>query len=86
MKTIWKFELPKQGNVEMPKGAEILTVQTQNEKPCIWALVNPDAEKEERAFVIYGTGHYFQLIDYKYIGTFQLNEGRLVFHVFESYL
>jgi hypothetical protein len=86
MKTIWKFELPKQGKILMPKGAEILTVQTQNEIPCIWAVVNPDADKEERTFVIYGTGFEFQLIDYKYIGTFQMHSHGLVFHVFEANL
>jgi hypothetical protein len=72
--------------LEMPKDAEILTVQTQNEKPCIWALVNPENDKELRYFEVYGTGHgihYDMGIERKYINTFQLDDGSLVFHLFE---
>jgi hypothetical protein len=86
MKTIWKYQLVIQDSqpLTMPKGAEILTVQVQNNIPCIWALVDPDAEIEHREFCMFGTGHDFGLIDYKYIGTFQIHEGLLAFHLFES--
>lgn len=84
---IWKFPVePQKAKFEMPKGAEILTVQTQNETPCIWALVNPENEKETRYFEIFGTGHNVPVdmgIERKYINTFQLEGGRLVFHLFE---
>ncbi len=86
-KTIWKFEInPSNLSIEMPKKAEILTVQQQNGEACIWALVNPDEEKEERVFEIFGTGHSVPVdmgIERKYINTFQLNGGALVFHLFE---
>ena len=86
-KQIWKFEInPNKVIVEMPKGAEILTIQTQNGTPCIWALVNPESEKEKRHFEVYGTGHnihYDMGIVRKYINTFQLEGGLLVFHLFE---
>jgi len=86
-KVIWKYELNTTDvqKLGMPKGAEILTVQTQFDKPCLWALVNPDAEKETRGFMTYGTGHTIPTEPYphKYIGTYQLNSGVLVFHVFE---
>ena len=87
-KTIWKFELETTDNqtLKMPVGAEILTVQTQSDKPCLWALVDPNAEKEGRFIEIFGTGHpvgYDMGIDRKYIGTYQLHGGSLVFHVFE---
>ncbi len=86
--SVWKFELDKLGTkaVEMPVGAEILTMQTQNGTPCIWALVNPDAERETRHFEVYGTGHpmfYDARATRKYVGTYQLSEGDLVLHVFE---
>ena len=70
----------------MPKGAEILTVQTQNDTPCIWALVDPDSETETRHFEVYGTGHDIHCdmgIERKYINTFQIQYGLLVFHLFE---
>ena len=88
MKTIWKFELETIGNqnIEMPIGAEILTIQAQSEEPCLWALVNPEAKKELRIFEIFGTGHpirYDTGITRNFIGTYQLKDGGLVFHVFE---
>lgn len=89
MKTIWKFELKMSSSerVQMPKGAEILCVQTQYGKPCLWALVNP--EEKEKVFRIIetcGTGHDIHELRFdfrKYIGTYQLHDGKLVFHVFE---
>jgi len=86
-KRIWKFEIkPYDLAVKIPKGAEILTVQTQNGNPYIWALVCPENEKEERYFEIYATGDEIQSdggINRKYINTFQLESGSLVFHLFE---
>lgn len=86
MKTIWKYELETMDVrvVEMPVGAEILTVQEQRGKLCLWALVDPEADKERRVFCIHGTGHPVSTVALKkYIGTYQLMEGALVFHVFE---
>lgn len=69
--------------VEMPRGAVVLTVQTQQEIPCIWAEVDPDAEKVRRQFRTYGTGHAMDAgPDRLYIGTYQLRGGSLVFHVY----
>ena len=86
-KQIWKFPIHTNNIiVEMPKDAEILTIQTQNETPCIWALVNPENAKELRHFEVYGTGHDIHCycdIECKYINTFQLDGGSLVFHLFE---
>ena len=87
-KTIWKFELETKDRniIQMPKDAEILCVQEQYGKPCIWALVDPNQEKETQHFEIFGTGHpvYCDMgVDRKYIGTYQLSNGALVFHVFD---
>ena len=86
-KQIWKFAINPKTTLEMPKGAEILTMQLQNEIPCIWALVNPENEKELRNFEIYGTGNNIHCdigIERKYIGTFQLQSRvALVYHLFE---
>lgn len=90
-KTIWKFELAidNKNIISMPKGAEILSVQLQNNKPCIWALVNPDEpDKEERHFEMFGTGHPVPCdmgVDRKFLGTLQPVEMYVsfAFHVFE---
>lgn len=84
MRSIWKFPLMLDDvvTVEMPRDATVLCVQVQQDVPCLWAVVNPESPKEKRQFRICGTGHK---LDGKvnYIGTFQLHNGELVFHVFE---
>jgi hypothetical protein len=91
MKTIWKYELKPECELEMPLGAEILTIQMQFgedtvpfEHPRLWALVDLGVEKEKRSFCTYGTGHSLPDKPGRYIGTFQLDSGSLVFHVFET--
>ena len=87
-KTIWKFPLVIKDAqiIEMPKKAEFLTVQMQNGIACLWAMVDPSEEKERRLIEIIGTGNPVEMgIERKYIATFQLYEGQLVFHVFERW-
>ena len=81
MKRIYKYEL-KEGSVEMPIGAKILSTQTQNDRPYIWTLVDIDAECEFRNFAIVGTGHDFpEADDFTYINTIQ--DSPFVWHIFE---
>jgi hypothetical protein len=92
-KTIWKYSTVEHGfrtnfGIFMPKGAEILTVQRdeKNNHPTIWALVDPEQEKEERFFELFGTGHeipYDMGVERKYIGTYQYQNGEFVGHIFE---
>jgi hypothetical protein len=81
MKTIYKYTLDSQDcTLNLPKGAEILTVQLQNQIPTLWALVNPITVTEERHICIVGTG--CQVEDtMKYITTYM--DGYFVWHVFE---
>lgn len=87
-KRIWKYELEVTDiqNISIPKGGEILTVQIQSGKPCLWVLVEPQSATEIRSFEIFGAGNPV-LSDIgtsrKYISTFQLMEGSLVLHMFE---
>ncbi len=84
---IWKFELKitEEQEISMPMYAEILCVQCQNEVGCLWAMVNPQNEKENRIIIIRGTGHMFEKDPLKkYIGTFHISKGALVWHVFEK--
>lgn len=68
----------------IPQGARVLTVQTQNETPCLWALVDPNKILEERIFEIFATGSMLPLSgNWNYISTFQLENGVYVFHCFE---
>jgi len=84
MATIHKYHITSETTVEMPMGAQVLTVQTQHGEPCIWALVDPAAQSETRQNVAFGTGHPVpDDVALAYIGTFQIESGSLVFHVFE---
>ena len=68
----------------MSAGAQVLCVQVQNATPCIWALVDIEAKKTLRTFATYGTGHQHESIPGRYVGTYQLEGGALVFHVFDE--
>lgn len=85
MEAIWKFPLDIEDEVKisMPRGAKILCVQTQRNVPYLWAIVDIEASKEVRTFVIYGTGPQHEKIRGKYIGTFQALDESFVGHVFE---
>ncbi len=86
METIWKYELETTDfqTVSLPVNAEILTIDTQCSTVCIWALVEKTEHKnEEKIIEIFGTGHEMKEANRKYIGTYQLNGGALVFHAFE---
>ena len=86
MKTIWKFELVTTDyqTLRIPVEAKFLCVQVQDEVPCIWVVVDPSNPVEEYNFRIFGTGHIFdiEMESSQYIGTYQLSNGSLVFHVF----
>lgn len=83
--TIWKFPLTVTDEqvIDIPAGAKLLSVQTQLGIPCLWALVEPTNRKEKRRFFMNGTGHE---VDHAcpFIGTFQINGGILVFHLFDG--
>ena len=85
-KKIFKYQLKTTDiqKVEMPHGARILCLKTQNEIPCIYALVDPAEIVVERFFEIFGTGHNVPgNANRSYVGTYQLNSGPLAFHCFE---
>lgn len=93
METIWKYKLQitDEQEVEMPAFADILTVQKGQDEDDIflYAIVNPEAEKETREILIFGTGNplpsdvHFD-VNCVYIGTVQTHNHNLVWHVFEK--
>lgn len=87
MKTVWKFPLliTNAQTISMPAGAQVLSVQAQNNEPQLWALVDSSVGAEERMFHTVGTGHAITepLENLRHIGSYQVSHGALVFHVFE---
>lgn len=71
--------------LQMPKGAKPLCAQTQHGEPYLWAAVDADAPNVEHIINIAGTGHERSDISVgQYVGSFQMLEGALVFHVFDG--
>lgn len=73
-------------DIYLPSSAQILTIQTQYETPQLWALVDPDVVvSQARTILIFGAGNEIteDIQRLKYISTFQLARGRLIFHAFE---
>ncbi len=86
MITIWKFGVPTADDftIDMPRGARILSVQVQGERPFVWALVDDEAPHARRHFEMRGTGHPARdCAALPFVGTFQLHGGALVFHLFD---
>lgn len=89
MKEIWKYKLGVTDFqlIGIPKGGEILSVQVQNGIPCIWVVINPNEKiLEVRKLMTVGTGHPMQITkpqEREFIGTYQLENGSPVFHLFE---
>lgn len=85
MRTIWKYTLqPGRTKLEMPRGAELLTVQMQGDTPTLWAQVHPGEPLERRVIDIHGTGHKLPEDAGQYLATFQMEGGALVWHVFDA--
>ncbi len=88
MKTIYKYKLKQEevAEVELPKGARVLTAQAQGVHVWIWAIVDAEGvEKETRRFAILKTGQKIALNTdiLTHVGSVQFDEGGLVYHVFE---
>lgn len=86
-KKIWKYPLDMitdEFTLEMPEGAILLSFKVQKGVPTLWALVNPDNKFEKRYFRLVGTGHSIEDDNLKYIDSVHLNQGNLIFHLFEA--
>lgn len=86
MRTHYKYALELTGQdqtVEMPEGAAVVHVAVQDGRPCIWAMVDPEAEPVERVFTLLAAGQQFDAAHWMRWGTVLLSDGALVFQVAE---
>lgn len=90
VRRVYKYEIMPGDDIEieMPRGAEPLSVQTQQGVPMLWALVDPHAPLVTRRFRLTGTGHDIGTdiaarVAFRFVGTFQLIASGLVFHLFD---
>jgi hypothetical protein len=64
----------------MPEGAEVLHVEYQHGRPCLWALVDTERILVTHHFRIFGTGEEVPVSARDHVATFQ--EGLFVWHLF----
>lgn len=87
---LYKYPISVSGKVEplsLPRGAEVLHFGMQDGIPRIWALVNPENEKEQRNFLVLMTGQPMPTdIEAFYLGTAMTADHDFVFHAFECVL
>lgn len=84
-KTVWKFpiEVGDCVRIEMPSGAQVVSVDLQFGQLCVWAIVDPEAPLVQRTFWWRGTGHRLPDQPSRFVGTVLTAGGSLVFHLFE---
>ena len=86
MKKIFKYPIPVDDKItlSLPINSDILSVQIQKGEPVVYALVSSAFKmNRDRKLELYGTG--MEVPEYReYIGTFQMLNGGLVFHLFEN--
>lgn len=96
MKTIHKYKLEPTDfqNVNLPKGSQILSVGSQPasvgsrlaEQLVMWVMVDPNETTQEGVMIrIFGTGHMIHSEHtMRFLGTVQMLNYSLVWHVFEE--
>jgi hypothetical protein len=85
--TVWKFplEITDEQEIDIPAHAQLLDAQMQNGQLCLWALCNVNNPSVKRKIFIFGTGHKIDFSEVgSYVSTFQMENGELVFHVFDQ--
>lgn len=87
LNVIYKYRLETTDDqyLVLPTGAKFLAVQVQDRIPCVWVQQDEDRHEKERHHIrIYGTGHWMAQDPGVYVGTYQLMDGNLVFHVYQE--
>lgn len=70
--------------VLMPRGAFVLGVAVQHERPQMWARVDTSQPMLPRRFHLRGTGYPLTGGEGRFVGSFLMHDGALVFHLFEA--
>ena len=89
MRRVYKYSLlfvDKVQEIELPSHAEVLHVEMQGGRLCMWALVDTNTEVVEprRRFIVRGTGHDIDpAFVLRHVSTLMHHDGLLVWHIFE---
>lgn len=86
MRAVFKYtlQLLKWQTIAIPVGGKILCIDAQSNEPCMWVEV--DTFETNRILVsieLYCTGESFSDANREYLGTFQIEAGAYVYHVYK---
>ena len=82
-KVVWKSHIsPGQTEVNLPRGANPVSVDVQNGHLMMWSIVDSAQPKVPLSIYVAGTGADLPEHIDRFIGTFLIEGGSLVFHVF----
>lgn len=85
MKAIYPLIIePDREEISLPKGAKILCVQVHLQKVCLWWLGDVAVDPVVRRLIWLSDAQPVIHQPGPYLGTVQLAEGVLVYHVFEG--
>lgn len=87
MKAVWKFDLrpyPGEDIIEMPYGALLRCVALQGGQPRLWAEIDDELMRARRVLRTIGTGQYVNGDLGEYVGTYQLQDGDIIAHVYDG--
>jgi len=79
---IWKYELSitAMQEIEVPLGARVLSAKMQDQRLCLWAMVDPNEQRIRMPIEIIGTGHKASNCYREFIDT--VIDGDRVWHIF----
>jgi hypothetical protein len=85
--SIWKYELHVGHNhVEIPQGSKILYAREQEDRICIWVVVDAlTALTEYKIIHVIGSGFSFPSDQgyFRHIGSAHMYQGKEIYHCFE---
>lgn len=82
----YSLDITDEQVLQIPKSAKFCSLQVQNNVPCIWLMVDETEEDGLFKIITYGTGHKLGNLDnYAFLGTYQLFNGSLVYHIFGAF-
>lgn len=76
MARIWRFplQIEQRQLVHVPAGAVFLDVSVgEDSQPCVYALIDPDAQAEPSVVTVVTTGEEFDPDGMTYLGTFKID-------------
>lgn len=68
--------------LNLKEGYKVLCLQTQYEQPFVWIEIDEKRHDKSVAVYIVPTGANLPFGAKQYVGTYQIDNGRLVFHVY----